>query len=421
MSARPEALTCPVELDMMRPELLADPFGGYGEVREHAPVIRGRFMDGTPAWFVTRFDDVRAILRDPRFVNMPLAAHDGPETDPRVKQLDLLSIPEHLQKYLLGSILDRDQPDHTRLRRLVLGAFTARRVLDLRPSIQRTADQLLDRLPEYEVDGAVDLIDHFTYPLSIAVVCDLVGIPGSDHGRWREWGSNLVSMRSDLLSVSFPVMIDYIHELIYQRRSALGDDLLSALIRTHHDDGNRLSDVELVSMVLTLVIAGHETTAHLIGNSTVALLTHPEQLERLRSNPALLPNAVQELVRWCGSVHVTRLRYATEDLEVADTSIRKGEAVLMFLVAANFDPRHYVEPEKLDVTRQPVGLGEDHVGFGHGIHYCLGATLARQECEIALDRLLQRYPALSLAVEPEQLERMQLPGSWRLHRLPVRL
>lgn len=421
MSARSEELTCPVQPDMMRPELLTDPFGGYGELREHAPVVRGRFMDGTPAWFVTRFDDVRTILRDPRFVNTPLEAHQGREADPRIKQLELLNIPEHLQKYLLGSILDRDQPDHTRLRRLVLGAFTARRVLDLRPSIERTADSLLARLPEYEVDGAVDLIDHFTYPLSIAVVCDLVGIPKTDHGQWREWGSNLVSMRSDLLSVSFPVMIEYIHELVRQRRAALGEDLLSALIRAQLDDGNRLDDVELVSMVLTLVIAGHETTAHLIGNGTVALLTHPEQLERVRSNPALLPNAVQELVRWCGSVHVTRLRYATEDVEIAGTRIRKGEAVLMFLVAANFDPRHYLEPEKLDVTRQPVGHGEDHVGFGHGIHYCLGATLARQECEIALDRLLRRYPSLSLAVEPERLERMQLPGSWRLHRLPVRL
>ncbi|MFD8544932.1 cytochrome P450 [Streptomyces sp. NPDC059649] len=416
----------PGEPHVMDPALVSDPYGGYGELREQGPVVRGRFMDDSPVWFVTRFEEVRQILRDPRFVNNPVASSLGarPEDSPTVRLLDMLGFPEHLRDYLLGSILNNDAPDHTRLRRLVSRAFTARKITNLRPRVEEIADALLDRLPEHAEDGedgVVDLIEHFAYPLPITVICELVGIPEADRPQWRQWGADLVSLQPERLSVSFPAMIDHIHELIRERRGALTDDLLSELIRTHDDDGSRLSDAEMVTMVLTLVLAGHETTAHLIGNGTAALLTHPDQLRLLKGDPALLPRAVHELMRWCGPVHMTQLRYATEDVEIAGTRILKGDAVQLILVSANHDPRHYSDPERLDLTRHPAGHAEDHVGFGHGPHYCLGATLAKQEGEVAFGKLLARFPALSLAVEPERLERAQTPGSWRLVSLPLRL
>ncbi|MGW3152008.1 cytochrome P450 family protein [Streptomyces sp. NPDC001177] len=420
--ARPtgQDAACPAGPHMMDPELLADPFAGYGRLREQDPVVRGRFVDGTAVWFVTRYDDVRAVLRDPRFVNNPSHVPGEGGADPREGMMELLKVPEHLRVYLLGSILDSDPPDHPRLRRLVTRAFAARRILGLRSRIERITDRLLARLPQWEQDGAVDVLEHFAYPLSITVICELVGIPAGDLDQWREWGGDLVSMRPERLRHSFPVMIEYCHELVELRRAALRDDLLSELIRAQDHDGGRLSDTELVTMILTLVLAGHETSAHLIGNGTAALLTHPDQLALLRENPALLPRAVHELMRWCGSVQVARLRYATEDLQLAGTPIARGDAVQLVLVSANFDPRHYADADRLDITRQEEGQAENHVGFGHGIHYCLGATLARQEAEVAFGRLLAHYPDLALAGDPE-LDRARLPGSWRLNSLRLRL
>lgn len=281
----------PGEPNVMEPALLTDPFTGYGALREQAPVVRGRFMDDSPVWFVTRFEEVRQVLRDQRFVNNPaspplaLSAEENPLT----RLMDMLGLPEHLRVYMLGSILNYDAPDHTRLRRLVSRAFTARKITDLRPRVEQIADELLARLPEYAEDGVVDLIQHFAYPLPITVICELVGIPEADRPQWREWGSDLLSMDPDRLGSTFPAMIEHIHQMVRERRGALTDDLLSELIRTHDDDGGRLSDVEMVTMILTLVLAGHETTAHLISNGTAALLTHPDQLRLLKDDPALLP------------------------------------------------------------------------------------------------------------------------------------
>ncbi|GGX09218.1 cytochrome P450 family protein [Streptomyces noursei] len=411
----------PGEPNVMEPALLADPFTGYGELREQGPVVRGRFVDDTRVWFITRFEEAREALRDQRFANDPKFAGNGNGESPTSRTLEMMGLPEHYREYLAGSILTMDAPDHTRLRRLVSRAFTARKITDLRPRVEEIADTLLRRLPDHAENGVVDLIQHFAYPLPITVICELVGIPEADRPQWRTWSSQLISVQPDSLREAFPAMIDYIHELIRERRAALTDDLLSELIRVHDDDGSRLSDIEMVTMVLTLVIAGHETTAHLITNGTAALLTHPDQLHLLKSDPELLPRAVHELMRWCGPVQMTRLRYAVEDVELAGVRIAKGEAVLPLLVAANHDPRHYVEPARLDVTRQPAGRAENHVGFGHGMHYCLGASLARQEGEVAFGKLFAHYPDLTLAVEPDTLQRIPLPGNWRLAALPLRL
>ncbi|MET9297205.1 cytochrome P450 [Streptomyces sp. NPDC003077] len=411
----------PDEPNIMDPRFVEDPFRGFGEIREQGPLVRGRFVDDSPVWFVTRFDDVRQVLRDPRFVNNPTTIFGPDAEDPVTRTLEMLGIAPEYRVYMRSSILNQDAPDHTRLRRLVSRAFTARKIMDLRPRVERIADDLLSRLPGHAEDGVVDLIAHFAYPLPITVICELVGIDEADRPQWRQWGTDLVSMEPERLGTTFPAMIDHLHTLIGERRTTLTDDLLSDLIKVHDDDGARLSDVELVTLVLTLVLAGHETTAHLIANGTAALLTHPDQLRLLKEDPGLMPRAVHELMRWCGPVQATQVRYASEDVELAGTRIKKGEAVEAVLVSANYDPRHYTDPDRLDLTRHPEGQAENHVGFGHGMHYCLGASLARQEGEVAIGKLLARYPGVSLAVAPDELERVPLFGTWRLNRLPLRL
>jgi cytochrome P450 len=403
-----------VEPDLMDPALIADPYGGYGRLREQGPVLRGRTMDGGDAWYVTRQEDVRTVLGDPRFVNNAASVRGAEVNNVREKVAETLGLTPELARYITTSILDADGADHTRLRKLVSRAFTVRRVADLRPRVEAITANLLDGLP-----SPVDLIEHFAYPLPITVICELVGVPEADRPSWREWGIGLVSMDPKIIPGVVRDMVAHVKDLIGRRRAAPADDLLTALIQAQEADGDQLSDDELVTMVFTLVMAGHETTAHLIGNGTVALLTHPDQLDLLRRDPSLWPGAVHELMRFCGPVHITRLRYAAEDVDLDGVRIRAGDAVQAVLVSANFDPREYTDPERLDVTRRPAGRGEGHVGFGHGFHYCLGAALARQEGEVALRALFARFPNLAL-VDGEQ-EWARLPGVRRLIRLPVRL
>ncbi|MCT9930789.1 cytochrome P450 [Planotetraspora sp. A-T 1434] len=401
-------------VDLMDPELMGDPFGGFARLREQAPMARATFPGvDAPIWLVTRYDDVKVVLSDPRFVNNPAGVPGMDVRDLRDQMIRARGIPPEYAKYVLDGVLDVDGADHIRLRKLVSRAFTARRVSELRPRVEEITESLLDGL-----DGVVDLMERFAYPLPITVICELVGIPEEDRPRWREWGRALVSLEPGTFAAPLREMVAHVQELIVRRRAEPTGDLLTGLIRAQDEDGDRLGDTEMITMVLTLVLAGHETTAHLIGNGVVALLTHPDQLARLRGEPGLLPRAVHELMRWCGPVQATRMRYATEDLDIGGMPVRRGEAVMAVLVAANHDPREFDDPGRLDLTRQRT---EAHVGFGQGLHYCLGAALARQEAEVAFEALLRRFPGLALAVEPDKLERQLLPGSWRLARLPVRL
>ncbi|MGI9000187.1 MAG: cytochrome P450 family protein [Pseudonocardia sp.] len=403
-----------VEPDLMDPELVADPRGGYGRLREQAPVLRGRAMDGSPAWYVTRQQDVRTVLGDHRFVTSAVSV-PGVEVDTvRDHQLEMLGVPRDLTGYLTDTILDLDGADHIRLRKLVARAFTVRRVADLRPRVEEIADLLLDRLAE-----PVDLIESFAYPLPITVICELVGVPEADRPAWRAWSTALATMNPQTVPGAVRDMVEHVRDLVGRRRAAPAEDLLSGLVHAQDENGDRLTDAELVAMVFTLVIAGHETTAHLIGNGTVALLAHPDQLDLLRRDPGRWPAAVHELLRWCGPVQVTRLRYAAADVELGGVRIRAGEAVQAVLVSANFDPRVYADPDRFDVTRRPSGRGDGHVGFGHGAHYCLGAALARQEAEVALRALFTRFPDLTLVVDEPAWA--QIPGVRRLTELPVRL
>ncbi|MFG1688623.1 cytochrome P450 [Nonomuraea sp. NPDC049269] len=401
-------------VNLTDPALMQDPFGGFARIREEGPMVRGSYPGGgPPMWLVTRYEDVRSVLSDTRFVNNP-ASVPGMEVDNIREQLMAArGIDQDVVPYLLDSILDVDNADHLRLRRLISREFTARRVIDLRPRMAEITESLLDLL-----DNETDLIENFAYPLPITVICELVGVPEQDRPAWREQGEALMTHTPGAVNAPWRGMIELSRDLIERRRANPGNDLLSALIRTHDEDGDRLSDRELITMIITLILAGHETTTHLIGNGTLALLTHPDQLDLVKKDPGLWSRAIPELMRWCGPVHGAQMRYAAEDVEIDGQTIKKGEGVIPVLVSANHDPRRFDDPERLDVTREQDSRREVHVGFGHGPHYCLGAALARNEVEIAFNALFRRFPGLALAGEPE---RQYVPWAWRLAKLPVRL
>ncbi|MFC5831560.1 cytochrome P450 family protein [Nonomuraea insulae] len=401
-------------VNLMDPALLRDPFGQYARIREEGPMIKGTYAgSATPMWLATRYEDVKNVLSDTRFVNNPANVPGIRVDNIREQVIAARKLDADLAPYILDSILDVDGPDHMRLRRLVSREFTARRVIEMRPRLSEITESLLDGLGD-----ETDLIKDFAYPLPITVICELVGVPEEDRAAWWEQSQALMTFEPGGLNAPLRAMVELSENLIARRRANPADDLLSALIRTHDEDGDRLSDVELITMIVTLVLAGHETTTHLIGNGTLALLTHPDQLDLVRKDPELWPRAVHELMRWCGPVHGAQMRYAAEDVELGEQKITKGDGIIAILVGANYDPRRFDDPERLDVTREQDSRREVHLGFGHGLHYCLGAALARTEAEIAFSALFRRFPGLALNGEPE---REYLPMSWRLAKLPLRL
>jgi cytochrome P450 len=250
------------------------------------------------------------------------------------------------------------------------------------------------------------------------VICDLVGIPDADRPRWREYGFAVATGWIQGLTDAVPGIMAGAKAAIARRRAEPGDDLLSDLIRVQAEDGDRLSDAELVTLVWQIVLAG-QTPANLIGNAVHALLTHPDQLAAVRADPDLMPAAVDELMRWCGPQMLTIPRYAREDTELAGVPVNKGDAVLAVIASVNRDPRAFADPDRLDVTR---GAGAAaHLGFAHGAHFCLGAALARTQTSVALAALLDRFPGLALAIDPADVRRSPDPGTWRLTELPVTL
>ncbi|MFK4186241.1 cytochrome P450 [Streptomyces sparsogenes] len=408
---------CPV--DISDPALTAGPYGGFARIREEAPVVRGRGADGRVVWIVTRHDEVMTVLTDPGFVNNSRSV-PGTTADLHAESLIRFGLPEAVVPYLAEAVTQLDPPHHTRLRKLVARAFSARRVAELAPRVRELTGELVDALPGTAgADGSVDLIEHFAYPLPITIICELIGVPAEDRAMWRKWSSDYSSLFA--LGGMLAESSAYLRELAERRRAEPGDDLLTGLLQVHDEESGRLSETELVTMVITLMIAGHETTAHLIGNSVLALLTHPGQLALLRQDPELLPGAVQELLRWCSPVVFGKQRYATRDVEVGGTLIGAGDVVLPVLGAANHDPRRFPDPERLDITRRPDGRGVAHVAYSRGPHYCLGATLANQEAEVALSALFGRYPGMRLAVPEEALTWNPVPSTRQLARLPVRL
>jgi cytochrome P450 len=376
------------------PAFRADPHPTYARWRQEGPVRRVLLPSGLTAWLVTRYEDGRQALSDPRLSKaIPL----GPGIDAATS------------KHMLSA----DPPDHTRLRRLVSGAFTVRRIEALRPRIEEITDELLATMAGRD---RVDLIDALAFPLPIQVICELLGVPSADRDSFRAWTTVVVtgSAAGAELPAAMHAMASYIRELIAERRARPGDDLLSGLIGAR-DAGDRLSEDELSSMVFLLLIAGHETTVNLIGNGVHLLLSDRDRWDRLRADPALLPSAIEEFLRFEGPVETSTYRFAVEDLEIGGAAIRAGDSVLVSLLAADRDEDRFPEPDELRLDRAQ----NPHLAFGHGIHYCLGAPLARLEAQIAFGKLLARFPGLRPAGPPADL-------TWRpgflirgLQELPV--
>jgi cytochrome P450 len=397
-------MTVPVSLpDLSTAAGLADPFPTLAALRESGPVHRVTMRPGVPVWVVTRYADVLAAFSDPRLSSDPHRTHE----------FDAILDGDYFSRSMIGT----DPPEHTRLRRLVSKAFTARRVEALRPRVQRITDDLLDRISPR---GRADLVAEFALPLPITVIGELLGVPESDRARFRSWTDEILDQPVDFRREQERVLANrrrmhgYLTDLIAAKRGHRGDDLLSALIDTS-DEGDRLDEQDLMAMTFLLLIAGYVTTVNLIGNGTLALLRAPEQLARLRADPALVPGAVEEFLRFDGPVNPGVTRYAAEDLEIAGVPIARGDIVLLATAAADRDPDRFADPDRLDVTAPDRG----HLAFGHGIHYCLGAPLARLEAQVAFSALLARLPGLALAVPAEDLI-WQAGGVLRgLRELPV--
>lgn len=404
---------------LLDPGLLADPAGGFGRMREQGSVVRAWLTDRQPVWVITRYADVCAGLRDPRFVSNPASVPGHTGEDPRKPLLDMLNLPADVLKYFMISALDIDPPDHTRLRGAVARAFTGRRIQALRPRIAEVAADLLSGLSgRRNKGGTVDLIEEYAYPLALTVVCELVGVPEAHRAPFRRWGEDILTMDPARLRTSSVEVVETVRRLLDECRTDPTEDLLGTLA-ANNDPRFPLDEVEQVAMVLNVVMAGYDNTAQLIANAIAALHAHPGERLRLVADPALLPGAVEEFVRWCGPDIMVRMRVAAEDVGLHGTKIRKGDAVQLVLVSANRDPRQFADPDRLDVCR-PADTAGGHIGFGLGIHYCIGASLARVQCEIAVGALLDRYPELPLAVPAADLERTVIPGTPpRLKHLPL--
>lgn len=396
----------------------ADPVAAFSGLREVAAVVEIPLeVPGRPTQqglLVTRDAEVRALLTDDRF-RLDAAAVPQAENFLRNAQTGIIGLPEDLE-LLRRPMLSRDGEDHARLRRLVSRAFTVRRVAGLRQRVEAIVSGLLDDIAAAGADGSpVDLVETLAYPVPITVICELVGVPEDDRDRWREFARLLIHPDPERMPDVARGMVAHVSALIEARRRAPADDLLSALVTVHDDDGDRLSEQELLDMTVNLTVAGFETTAHVLAKGTLALLSRPGRLDALRADPQLWPTAVHELVRTCGPVPAGAPRYAAEDTEIAGTPVPAGTAVLPGLLSANFDPRVVDRPDELDVRRRPA-RGEGHLGFGHSAHYCLGAALARQEVEVVLSALVTRFPGLRLAEPADGPSRL---GFERLPALPV--
>ena len=380
--------------DLTSPRFKADPYPFYARLRAEAPVfpVTVRVPDRRRAWLVTRYDDVSGVLKDSRF------AKDRRNLQSSGRSTREPWVPGFL-KALQRNMLDLDEPDHGRLRALVHRGFTPRLVEQLRPRVQALADRLVDAA---ERTGRLDLVEGYALPIPATVIADLLGVPAEDRHRFHRWTSPIVAAstpRDFLFALPFAFLFArYVRSLIAQRRVAPRDDLMTALVQAE-EAGDRLSTDELVAMVAILLIAGHETTVNLIASGALALLQHPDQLERLRQDPSLVPAAVEELLRYTSPVEMATERYAREPVEIAGTTIPAGDLVLAVLGAANRDEQRFDRPDSLDVAREP----NRHLAFGQGAHYCLGAPLARLEGQIAFETMVRRLPRLRLDVPAAEL------------------
>lgn len=393
-------------MNPLDPAFFGDPYAQYAEVRAEEPVHRSPFGP----WMLFRYEDVNRLLRDPTLS----VESEGDEREARFRELTGKEVqPDR-------SMLSSDPPDHTRLRRLVQKAFTPRVIAELRPLVESLVIEALDRVAP---EGRMDVIGDLAFPLPFTVISEMLGMPEADSAQLRDWSHTMVKTLDPILSdedvlaasAAADHMNAYLAEVVAWKRANQADDLLTALIKAE-DDGDVLTDGELIAQIGLLFVAGHETTVNLIGNGTLALLRHRDQLERLRGDPSLDANAADELLRYDSPVQFS-FRLATADLRFGDTDIPAGDAVLPCLGSANRDPERWGDDaDVLDLGRDGAA---QHVSFGGGVHHCLGAALARLEGSVALGTMARRFPGMELATDaPAWNGRIVLRG---LDALPVSL
>jgi cytochrome P450 len=382
---------------------LADPYVGYSRLRKAGPVHRITLPNNSPVWLVTREADVRAWIADPRLsVNKAHSTTGFPG----------LSLPPALDAHLLNI----DPEDHLRLRRLISKGFTPRRVEDLRDHVRTAADQLAhDLAHDLAQHERADLVSSFSTPLPLAVIGDLLEIPRADRTSVGEWVGTMFALESrHQVADAIDRVHHYLLDLVAARRANPGDDLLSALIAARDDD-DRLSENELVSLAFQLLAAGIENVHHVISGGLLTLLRHPDQLADVRADPSLLPAAVEEILRYAHPNLLALRRFTTEPVTIADQPIPPGDTVMLCLASAHRDPARYRAPDRFDIHRTDTA----HLALGLGIHYCLGAPLARMEIQIALDTLLRHFPRLDLAAAPGELTWRTTFRSHALTQLPI--
>lgn len=381
------------QLDLFSSEFKEKAYSFYAKLRGREPVYRFTLPNGQIAWLITRYEDAQVVLKDNRFIK-------NPHTLLSQEQINKM-IPILERDLLFNHMLNSDPPDHARLRNLVHKAFKPKMIEELRGRIQEIADTLLDAV---ENKGKMNLIDEFAFPLSIIVICEMLGIPMEDRDQFREWSDTLIGTTNHPEKIqqalpTFQSFITYMGHLIEERRKDSTEDLVSALIHAEAE-GERLTEKELYSMIFLLIVAGHETTVNLIGNGVLALLQHPKQLEKLKSNPELTSSAIEEVLRFYGPVELATNRWAGEDVLIHEKLIRKGDMVVVALASANRDEAQFENSDLFDITRK----NNRHLAFGMGSHYCLGAPLARLEGQIALLTLLRRMPNLHMNTDAETLK-----------------
>ena len=363
----------------------------YARLRELGPIHPAQFHLGLKGWVVVGYDLAREALTHPALLK---------DSAPAAEALAAAGYVLNKPSVGLGAqMMEADPPEHTRLRRLASVAFTPRRTAELAPRIDQIAHDLIDVLPSA---GEVDLVEVFNAPLPATVIAELLGIPEEHHLDFRRWSAQALRVASPEHRAALSGLHGLLAGLVADKRRRPQDDLLSALVAVRDEEDGRLSEEELVGTALMLVVAGHESTVNLLGNAVLGLLQHPEQLRLLRERPELMPGAVEEFLRYDTSVERSTSRYAAEDIELGGVPIPRGSMVVVALGAAGHDAPQTedADPAVLDVTRP----GARHLAFGHGIHYCLGAPLARLEATIALRVLLARVPELELAVPDDSLE-----------------
>ncbi|GIK57727.1 MAG: cytochrome P450 [Chloroflexi bacterium] len=400
--------------DLFSPAFKRDPFSTFARMRQEAPIYAHVSPGGATTWYITRHEDVLAVLKDnDHFVK---DVRNTKENKP------VISVRPTLHQLINQNMLFADPPDHTRLRALVSQAFTPRRVEQAAPRIQAAADELLDRAA---AAGMMELIADYALPLPLVVISEMLGIPAGDQADVADWSQAIISpggrgLGQRLRKQKMRALVAYLERMFANRRRQPQDDLVTALVQARMAAGDRLSQAELSSMVALLLVTGHETTVNLIGNGALALLLHPAQLVWLRANggewaTAVWHTAVEELLRYDGPVETSTTRWVRADFTFKGHPMRRGDVVRVSLASANRDPAQFTDPDELDLAR----ADNKHLAFGHGIHYCLGAPLARLEGQIGLQTLFTRFPNLQLAVPPDEL--VWRPGVLfrGLERLPV--